>query len=33
VFQAFLSGTEPTETATTARTTSEGRRLLRLDAF
>ncbi|MEE8474055.1 MAG: PBP1A family penicillin-binding protein [Myxococcota bacterium] len=33
VFQAFVSGTEPTETDTTARTTSEGRRLLRLDAF
>jgi penicillin-binding protein 1A len=33
VFQAFLSGTEPTESETTARDTSEGRRLLRLDAF
>jgi penicillin-binding protein 1A len=33
VFQAFLSGSEPTESETTARTTSEGRRLLRLDAF
>ena len=33
VFQAFLSGTEPTESASTARTTSEGRRLLRMDAF
>jgi penicillin-binding protein 1A len=33
VFQAFLSGTEPTETESTARTTSEGRRLLRLDSF
>ena len=33
VFQAFVSGTEPTENDTTARTTSEGRRLLRLDAF
>jgi penicillin-binding protein 1A len=33
VFQAFVSGTEPTETESTARTTSEGRRLLRLDSF
>jgi len=33
VFQAFLAGTEPTETDTTARTTSEDRRLLRLDGF
>ncbi len=33
VFQAFLSGSEPTESETTARTTSEGRRLLRLDEF
>jgi len=33
VFQAFLAGTEPSETDTTARTTSEDRRLLRLDGF
>ncbi len=33
VFQTFIAGTEPTEADTTARTTSEGRRLLRLDAF
>ncbi len=33
VFQAFLSGTEPSESARTARSTSEGRRLLRLDSF
>ena len=33
VFQAFLAGTVPTETAHTARSTSEGRRLLRMDSF
>jgi len=33
VFEAFLPGTEPTERAETARTTAEGRRLLRLDDF
>jgi penicillin-binding protein 1A len=33
VFEAFLPGTEPTERADTARTTAEGRRLLRLDDF
>jgi penicillin-binding protein 1A len=33
VFQAFIAGTEPTESARTARTASEGRRQLRLDAF
>jgi penicillin-binding protein 1A len=33
VFQAFLPGTEPTERAEAARTTAEGRRLLRLDDF
>jgi penicillin-binding protein 1A len=33
VFQAFLAGTEPTETDTTERTTSEDRRLLRLDGL
>ena len=33
VFQAFMTGTEPTESASTARATSEGRRLLRMDAF
>ncbi len=33
VFQPFLAGTEPTESAKTARTASEGRRLMRLDSF
>jgi hypothetical protein len=33
VFQAFLQGTVPTETANSARTTSESRRQLRLDSF
>ena len=33
VLEAFLPGTEPTERAETARTTAEGRRLLRLDDF
>jgi penicillin-binding protein 1A len=33
VFQAFLAGTEPTERDDTARTSSESRRLLRLDSF
>jgi len=33
VFEAFLPGTEPTERAEAARTTAEGRRLLRLDDF
>lgn len=33
VFQAFLTGTVPTETAHTARSTSLGRRLLRMDSF
>jgi penicillin-binding protein 1A len=33
VFQAFLQGTVPTETASSARTTSESRRQLRLDSF
>jgi penicillin-binding protein 1A len=33
IFQAFVAGTEPSETDTTARNTSEDRRLLRLDGF
>ena len=33
VFQAFLQGTVPTESANSARTTSESRRQLRLDSF
>jgi len=33
VFEAFLPGTAPTENAETARTTAEGRRLLRMDDF
>jgi penicillin-binding protein 1A len=33
VFEAFLPGTAPTERAETARTTAEGRRLLRMDDF
>jgi penicillin-binding protein 1A len=33
VFEAFLPGSAPTERADTARTTAEGRRLLRLDDF
>jgi penicillin-binding protein 1A len=33
VFEAFLPGTEPTERAEAARTTAEGRRLLRIDDF
>jgi penicillin-binding protein 1A len=33
VFQAFATGTVPTESARTARATSEGRRLLRMDSF
>jgi penicillin-binding protein 1A len=33
VFQAFLADTEPTETATTATRSTEGRRLLRIDPF
>jgi membrane carboxypeptidase/penicillin-binding protein len=33
VLEVFLPGTEPTERAETARTTAEGRRLLRLDDF
>jgi penicillin-binding protein 1A len=33
VFQAFLQGTVPTESASSARTTSESRRQLRLDSF
>jgi len=33
VFEAFLKGTAPTERADSARTTAEGRRLLRLDDF
>jgi hypothetical protein len=33
VFQAFLADTEPTETAMKAQTTTQGRRLLRTDAF
>jgi penicillin-binding protein 1A len=33
VFQAFLEGTAPTETASSARTTSESRRKLRLDSL
>ena len=32
-FQAFLVDTVPTESATKAQTTSEGRRFLRMDAF
>ncbi len=33
VFQPFVAGSEPTESAKTARTASEGRRLMRLDSF
>jgi penicillin-binding protein 1A len=33
IFQSFLAGTEPTETAQTARAASEGRRLMRMDSF
>jgi len=33
VFEAFLPGTAPTESADTARTTAEGRRMLRMDDF
>jgi penicillin-binding protein 1A len=33
VFEAFLPGTEPTEHAEAARTSAEGRRMLRLDDF
>jgi hypothetical protein len=33
VFEAFLPGTLPTERAETARTTAEGRRMLRFDDF
>jgi penicillin-binding protein 1A len=33
VFEAFLPGTEPTERAEAARTSAEGRRMLRLDDF
>jgi penicillin-binding protein 1A len=33
VFQAFLAGTVPSETSRSALTESEGRRLLRMDAF
>ncbi|MFQ5418691.1 MAG: penicillin-binding transpeptidase domain-containing protein, partial [Myxococcota bacterium] len=33
VFEAFLPGSEPSEHAETARTTAEGRRMLRLDDF
>jgi penicillin-binding protein 1A len=33
IFQAFLQGTVPTESADSARTDSESRRQLRLDAF
>jgi penicillin-binding protein 1A len=33
VFQPFVAGSEPTQTASTARTASESRRLLRMDSF
>ncbi len=33
VFQSFVAGTEPTESARSAQTDSQGRRLLRLDSF
>ena len=33
VFQSFLEGTVPKRTASAERTTTEGRRLLRMDSF